>query len=145
MITWAMIILIRIQSRFRAGQLEMELLDMEVSRPPMMPVKAMQQRSPDPVTPVKDPPHPSALNSPPRKLVLPVVTTSPTRGRAARAPPAPPPRTATHAPLGEREQGIARVVVRLSPAYSCILPCHPVRITRRPACSRRPLPRAPLF
>ena len=81
--------------------------------------------SPDPVTPVQNPRASAAPVSPARKLVLPVVTTSPVRrppGPAASRHRQPPPASAplvsgergvcgAWSPLGEREQAIARVVV----------------------------------
>ncbi len=69
--------------------------------------------SPDPVTPVQNPRESTPI-SPARKLVLPVVTTSPTRpqGPAATRSTSPPPVIATQDSLGERELAIARVVVR---------------------------------
>ena len=68
----------------------------------------MATASPNPVTPVQPPrPAPGAPLTPPRKLVLPVVTTPPRRAALAPATDAPP-----LPPLGEREQAIARLVVR---------------------------------
>eukprot|EP01043_Picozoa_sp_COSAG02_P005339 COSAG02_NODE_144_length_34086_cov_65.390944_14_plen_750_part_00 len=72
--------------------------------------------SPDPVTPVQNPREITPI-SPARKLVLPVVTTSPTRprGSAATRSRSPAPAIATPESLGERELAIARVVVRAPP------------------------------
>lgn len=71
--------------------------------------------SPDPVTPVQNPRESTPI-SPARKLVLPVVTSSPVRPRGPVATRSAPPASviATPEPLGEREQAIARVVVRLT-------------------------------
>lgn len=72
--------------------------------------------SPDPVTPVQNPRQTTPI-SPARKLVLPLVTTSP-RGRFTRHSTPAEPVFATPEALGERDQAIARIVVRAAPLRS---------------------------
>ena len=89
----------------------------------------MATASPNPVTPVQPPrPAPGAPLTPPRKLVLPVVTTPPRRAALAPATDAPP-----LPPLGEREQAIARLVVR----------ARRTRPLTHPPCAQPPVAPAP--